>query len=196
MDFAIVDLQGFKDNENNFIVKEFALFTKNIQFHDIIKSSSSCAFETLNYSSKQSVEWLKNFYHGLDWNDGYITVDELRKTVAPILKNKLIYVKGLEKIEWLHQLMDNESSSKTKLLIVNAEDLGCDLNFNTRRNKKKNMDNMNDYAAGQQQQSTTSVTCSKHRKMNQKKICCALQNAINLKLWYLNKEQTMILFSL
>lgn len=179
MDFAIVDLQGFKDNNNKFIVKEFALFTKNIQFHDIIKSSS-CIFDTLNYSSKQSVEWLKHFHHGLDWNDGYITVDELRQTVAPILRNKLVYVKGLEKIEWLHQLMSYESSSssKTKLLIVNAEDLGCNLNFTTRRNKK----DKNNHDAGIQQ--STAVTCSKHRKMNQKKFCCALQNAINLKLWY------------
>lgn len=182
MDFAIVDLQGFKDNNNGFIVKEFALFTKNIQFHDIIKSSS-CTFDTLNNSSKQSVEWLKHFHHGFDWNDGYITVDELRKTIAPILKNKLVYVKGLEKIEWLHQLMSNESSSKTKLLVVNAEDLGCDLNFSTWRNKKKNMENINDHVSSGSQQ-LTSVTCSKHRKMNKKKFCCALQNAINLKLWY------------
>lgn len=181
MDFAIVDIQGFKDNDNNFIVKEFALFTKNIQFHDIIKSSS-CAFDTLNFSSKQSVEWLKHFHHGLDWDDGYITVDELRQTIEPILKNKLVYVKGLEKIEWLHQLMAYESSSlKTKLLIVNAEDLGCNLNFNTWRNKK----NKNDHVSSEQQQrQSTSVKCSKHRKMTEKKFCCALQNAINLKLWY------------
>lgn len=182
MDFAIVDLQGFKDNDNHFIVKEFALFTKNIQFHDIIQSST-CTFDTLNYSSKRSVEWLKHFHHGLDWNDGYITVDELCKTVEPILKNKLIYVKGLEKIEWLHQLMSYESSSKPELLIVNAEDLGCNLNFTNRRNKK-NMENTKDHVSSKQQQQLTSVTCSKHRKMNQNKLCCALQNAINLKLWY------------
>lgn len=38
MEWVLVDIQGFKDNTNRFIVKEICVYTKNLQFHDIIKS--------------------------------------------------------------------------------------------------------------------------------------------------------------
>lgn len=106
MDFAIVDLQGFKDNSNNFVLKEFSILTKNIKFSDIIKPTF--AFSNLNESSRKAVCWLSNYYHGFDWNDGYIDFDELQKTIKPILQNKLIYVKGDDKICWLKKILDDE----------------------------------------------------------------------------------------
>lgn len=163
MDFAIVDLQGFKDDFDSFIVKEFSVLTKNIKFHDIIKST--CEFDALHDSTKKSAEWLINFHHGLAWNDGYITTDELRKTLEPILRNKIIYVKGKEKLSWLREIMFTIEN----LLIVNLEDLGCDLNLNGRNGGIIDEPPM---------------ICSKHKNMIQTRIC-ALRNAVKLKLWFL-----------
>lgn len=160
MDFAVVDLQGFKDDSNNFIVKELGVLTKNIKFHDIIKSSDD--FNVLSSTAKKSIEWLSSFHHGLQWDDGYISVDELRKTLEPILQNKIIYVKGKEKMRWLQNIMFNSNN----LLMVNMEDLGCDLNLN-------GFDGVGE----------PPMTCSKHKKMSLTRVC-AMRNVVKLKLWY------------
>lgn len=162
MDFAIVDMQGFKDDLNSFIVKEFSVLTKNIKFHEIIKSNLD--YDELNASTKRSAEWLKEFHHGLSWDDGYISIGELRQTLQPILQNKIIYVKGRDKVQWLREIMHTTNN----LLIKNLEDLGCDLNLNLFGNQGKNEPPM---------------TCSKHKKMTMDYVC-AMRNAIKLKLWY------------
>lgn len=61
--YAFVDFQGFKDNFNRFIVKEFAMKTKNIKFHDIIKSPINV---TLNEKYRKQTKWLKRI------NDPYL----------------------------------------------------------------------------------------------------------------------------
>lgn len=161
MDFAIVDLQGFKNNFNHFIVKEIAVLTKNIKFHDVIKSS--CEFNELNASAKKSVEWLIKFHHRIAWDDGYITADELQKTLAPVLKNKIVYVKGKEKKAWLLHIM----SPMENLLIKDMEELGCNLNLSNRN----------------QIPEESTMTCARHKKMLEAHVC-ALRNAVKLKLWY------------
>ena len=175
MDFAIVDMQGFKDTNNEFIVKEFSLFTKNIKFHDIIKSPFE--FMETGESSTKSIEWLTRNYHGIAWNDGYITVEELQKTLEPILRNKIIYAKGKEKILWLRKIMFNCAEN---LLIVNLEDIGCDLNLNT-----KNDDDDNNKLGIFKKilAADPPMTCSKHKRMPLN-FNCSMRNAVKLKLWY------------
>lgn len=54
MDFAIVDMQEFKDNYNGFIVKEIVVLTKNIKFYDIIKSPYD--IDRLSDKSRKNVD--------------------------------------------------------------------------------------------------------------------------------------------
>lgn len=179
MDFAIVDLQGFKDDWNNFIVKELSFLTQNIKFSDVIKSPYE--FDKLSSRSQKVARWLIDNYHGVDWNDGYISVTELRKTILPILKNKIIYVKGEEKIHWLRDILDEKN--KENLLIVNIEIIGCDLTLHNdvivRSNEMSSEINDIDEAKKKE----LSVCCHKHRSkpltMN-----CSLRNAAKLKKWY------------
>lgn len=96
MEFAIVDLQGFKDNFNNFIVEEFSFATKNMKFSDIIPST--CAFDELSAPKQKSANWLTQNFHGITWYDGDIDVIELQDTIKPILNNKIVFVKGEEKL--------------------------------------------------------------------------------------------------
>lgn len=65
MNWAIVDVQGFKDNNNRFIVKEFYLETKNLIFHDIIKSPNGLK-RKLNRKRKNDIKWL--IHTALSWN--------------------------------------------------------------------------------------------------------------------------------
>lgn len=89
--YAVVDFQGFKDNFDRFVVKEFAMITKNMKFHDIITSPTNV---TLDEEHLKQAKWLTENYHGLGWESGYIGLKELRNTLQPILNGKVIYVKG------------------------------------------------------------------------------------------------------
>lgn len=71
--YAFIDFQGFKDNLNRFIVKEFALLTKNLKFHDIIKSPAII----LDEKHEKQAKWLTKNYHGLEWRCGHISLSEL-----------------------------------------------------------------------------------------------------------------------
>lgn len=187
MDFAIIDFQGFKDESTNrFIVKEFCLLTENIKFLDFMKSPF--AFELLNENSQKTAKWLTKNYHGIKWDDGYISVSKLRETISPILKNKIIYVKGEEKIQWLRDIMND--SEKRTLYIVNMEIIGCDLALHNNTKKSVNSkcdaagyDETDEINQKQEINLKTNNFCFKHR-FGPIEYNCALQNVIKLKKWY------------
>lgn len=164
MDFIIVDLQGFKDNDNRFIVKEFSLRSRNMKFHDIIKSPVKIK---LNAKQKAPVKWLTRNFHGIDWDDGFITLKELRNILGIYLDNLKIFVKGEEKISWIKQIMKNDNLS-----CANLEAFGCDINLSNLRCKHD-------------------FVCRNHSHITPGKLPqCALANVSVLKKWY--KENSII----
>lgn len=164
MEFAIVDLQGFKDNSNTFIVKEFSFATKNLKFSDIIHST--CTFDELSAAKQKSAKWLTQNFHGITWYDGDIDVNELQDIIKPILSNKIVFVKGEEKIIWLKILL-HDSFYK----IVNVETLGCNLNLH------KNVEMFG-------------LMCSKHKRMSHN-LHCTLNNVGKIFDWYLAYRKIM-----
>lgn len=166
MDFAIVDLQGFIHNED-YVVKEICILTKNLKFHEIVKSPSS--FTNLTSKYKQQVKWLENNYHGLRWSQGYITVEELRKTITPILNGKSIFLKGLNKIRWLQGILNSKMH-----VYVNVEDMGCNIKLSESFFKESVQQGVNNIEC-----------CKKHKFKNNH---CALRNASVIRQWYLRNE--------
>lgn len=165
MDWAIVDIQGFKDNKNRFIVKEFYLETKNLKFHDIIKSPVGRLESILNKKRRNEVKWLTQHYHGIKWDDGYITLKELRNTISFHLNNVKIYVKGEEKLVWIKQIMNNYN-----LMCFNLEKFDCNINLCDHKIQK-------DY-----------WPCKKHIHVtntnNNNSVQCAITNVKVLKKWF------------
>lgn len=159
MDFAIVDLQGFRKPSGVFIVKEFAIITKNIKFNDFIQAPYN--FQSLSLGAQKTTSWITKQHHGIDWDKGYINMNELRRTIGPILREKTIYVKGNLKILWLKNIMRD-----TNLNVINIEDIGCD-------------SSLRDLNAATE----FDFRCSVHRKM-ETKFVCAQRNVIQLKIWY------------
>lgn len=94
-----VDVQGFRTFKHRFIVKEFCLSDDDGIFHGIIKSPYS--FKKLNGYYQRHAEWVTRFCHGLTFDCGDITIDQLLEKVYPRIKDKHIIVKGIEKIRWL-----------------------------------------------------------------------------------------------
>lgn len=170
--YAFVDFQGFKSNTNKFIVKEFAITTKNVQFHDIIKSPYT--LHHLDIQHQRQVHWLTKNHHGLDWSNGFITLNELRRTIEPILHNKIAYVKGGEKTKWLKQILGNK---RNICEIIDIDSDECPLNF-------EKQDVINYYRKFH--------TCHKHKlikKMQARNCHCALVNTLVLRNWFSNQSK-------
>lgn len=156
MEGIILDVQGMKFRNNKFILKEIAILTKHCAFHAFIKSP--CSFHKLKQNQKIQAKWLTKNYHGIDWNDGDMTLFELKKLVKPFISDRVIFVKGLEKCDWIKSILMDDS-----LQCNNLEDIGCDVNLN----KLSFI--------------TESRTCSKHAA--NKDFQCALRNILLLQKW-------------
>lgn len=164
--YAIVDFQGFKDNSNRFIVKEFALITKNLKFHDIIKSPAII----LDEKHERQAEWLTKNYHGLDRSIGHISLTELHNTIHPILMNKTVYVKGEEKVKWMQYIL----SANKKINIINLETINCLISLH-----KKNIRNK-------------FYACKNHQNIENKKnriYHCAMENVSILNDWRVQMKE-------
>lgn len=116
---AVADLQGFRGENNEFIVKEVAAIVhKYFKVHFIIKPPYSINY--LPFKQQIQNRWLTNNYHGIAWEDGYSTYKDATKIVSNFLENKIVYVKGAEKKQWLEKFLQ-----KKPFEIHNLDDLGC-----------------------------------------------------------------------
>lgn len=172
--YVFIDLQGFKDNSNRFIVKEFALLTNNLKFHDIIKSPAII----LDEKHEKQAKWLTENYHGLNWCCGNISLSELRNIIQPILLNKTVYLKGQEKVKWLQYILgfNKKNNTTAKVNIISLETNNCLISLHkgdTNHQKKYHV-------------------CKNHRSNKNEKnpIChCAMKNVLILNDWYIKEQK-------
>lgn len=118
MNVVVVDFQGFKDEYNQFVVKELAfgsiregrcvsryLFKSPFEFHYLPRR-----IQLTNL-------WLTRNYHGLEWYDGTIEYDQLSSVLLSETMNfKTIVCKGLEKSNFLSRILNREVVNLDKLV--------------------------------------------------------------------------------
>ncbi|KAF7383162.1 hypothetical protein HZH68_015011 [Vespula germanica] len=126
---VFVDLQGFKIQNNLFVLKEFAIcdMTDNLvanyvflpPFHE----------DQLSRKDEIGVRWLTDNHHGLEWNDGFVNYNlryeifEQHLICSSSILN--IYMKGTEKIQWLYEFLSEKHSRlllEKRIKILNIED--------------------------------------------------------------------------
>ena len=101
----IVDVQGFRDDNNGFIVKEFAIANLN-QENDVKWVIFEPPFDrsTLSSACKITNSWLTRNIHGLLWNSGHVDYNEHKKVINNSLESSVyVYVKGYEKKKMVQQ---------------------------------------------------------------------------------------------
>lgn len=98
---VIVDIQGFKLSDGEFIAKEIGLFYRDTDIAERILLKKPFNFSQLKEKDKKQVRWLERNYHGLKWSDGVSSVQYVEGIFNSEIKNSKIYVKGSEKKEWL-----------------------------------------------------------------------------------------------
>lgn len=161
----ILDLQGFKQPANEFVVKE--LSSINV-FHDEKKSLRLSYFHfnppspwhMLPTTYQVMNRWCQRNLHGLHWNSGKLSYSCLNAVLGNILIDvKTIFVKGLEKKKWLENLINYS------IPVVNLEDFGCPL--------------LNDIKVP--------IGCiNQHRHSTIKYYKCAFENVQRMRQWFLH----------
>ena len=119
----IVDIQGFKGNDGNFIFKEIAYIDPNAlnPVPYVATFQPPCDWSDLDQDVKILNRFLQSNLHGIHWEHGEVPYSYL-STAFDKLKEKVegssltIWVKGEHKKYWLQPYFDN---------IRNLEDLGC-----------------------------------------------------------------------
>lgn len=98
----IVDFQGFKTENNRFLIKELAAFDGFRACHYIFKQPYS--FERLPESYRRQARWVSNNHHGIEWDQGFTPLHQL-SNILGLLSNQCdeIWVKGAEKTKFIQQ---------------------------------------------------------------------------------------------
>lgn len=115
----LIDVQGFKSNNNSFIFKEVAVFNfaSGTSTSYLLKPPIPWGILEARYKSENT--WLARNYHGLQWDSGDTPYHELHSLLAHLFTSSAtIFVKGLEKRKWLQEEFP-------ETVIINVEDHGC-----------------------------------------------------------------------
>lgn len=99
--YIFVDVQGFKIENNEFILKEFAIATPEYTQAFLIKPPYS--YKHLSPEDMRQVNWLER-NRGISWSEGCIDYREFRRIIASVLRDKNMFVKGEEKCKWIREL--------------------------------------------------------------------------------------------
>lgn len=161
----VIDVQGFYTS-NKFIEKEISIAGVDSQIKTFI-ILPPFKYSRLTIKDKTTNKWLYNHFHGLRWDDGNSTLKDLEEYLSISVKkeeNPTVYVKGLEKVNWIKKLIDEE------ITIYNLDDFNCpNINYLYKNDENTNI-------------------CKYHRKNKHRcaeKSVTLLRNFITL---YLNEE--------
>lgn len=101
---AVVDFHGFRDNQNRFVLKEFAVVGKYFQCQLIFEAPYN-EF-VLDRKMMRSALWFSRHFHFMKWSDQGIPYDEelIRSLCTPFT---VLYARGADKVNFLKQFHHN-----------------------------------------------------------------------------------------
>ena len=123
INIIVLDLEGFQLKSLGFIIKELSLCSS---YNDTIIFKPPLKFADLPAHGRQTVIWLTNNLHGLDWDEGDIPYCDLKTICLSFsfqFTRKIFFAKSIEKCELFSKLLQ-----KT---VYNLEDLKFPLKFPT-----------------------------------------------------------------
>jgi len=89
-DTVSIDVQGFFDNINNFILKEIGIvLEKDLNLNNSFLIEPPYDFTLLNAKSGKTAIWLTNTHHKIFWNDREISFPQTRKYLGTITSEDL-----------------------------------------------------------------------------------------------------------
>ncbi|KYM93683.1 hypothetical protein ALC62_15716 [Cyphomyrmex costatus] len=158
---TFVDLQGFVVDKK-FIVKEVAVLRRGTVITHYI-FSCPMPWNLLTKSDKSCASWLSAYHHGLQWEDGMVPYTMAKRLIIETVTEDdeaLVYVKGLEKRQWLSNILDCDNVV-VETLDAHYEDVEslCSLD------------------------ACNTIRCGRHAKN------CALQNVFKIFNWWSQHQE-------
>lgn len=100
----VIDFQGFKTENNKFIVKEFAGYDGMKVCHYIFKPPYP--FEMLSPDLQKQAYWLTRNHHCIKWSDGFTPLHMFGQIIKNLTTSaECVYVKGGEKAKYIRQFI-------------------------------------------------------------------------------------------
>lgn len=105
----IVDFQSFKLSSNEFAIKELAILKLGSQEKPIVfVFKPPCSWFDLPIKCRVENKWLERNYISMSWDSGDISYNQVENILKITLsKADKIFVKGLQKIQWLKKYLNN-----------------------------------------------------------------------------------------
>lgn len=173
MEEYIIDIQGFRIDNNRFIIKEVAILTRNYikLFHILIQPP--CSWNDVSLSFRKQILWLERYYHGLSWDEGHVPYYTAQNIIRNILSNHcVIFVKGNEKRYLLEKILKNYKTCTIVDLSEHKDEY---------EENPPSLRTRNEY--------TSNYSCFHHKTTrNGKSASCALNNVFTLRAW-LSRDQ-------
>lgn len=99
----VLDVQGFKIENNKFIPKEMAAYDGNRICHYIFRPPFG--LDCLDPEALKQTLWLMHNHHCIDWDAGYTPLYKFSNIIKSLTeKVDIVYVKGKEKADFLRKL--------------------------------------------------------------------------------------------
>lgn len=103
----VIDIQGYKVENNKFVPKELAAYNGEQYCHFIFKPPFP--IEMLPDFYKKQVIWLENNHHCLQWKEGFTPLYQFPKIIQQLSNTAdVFYVKGKEKALYLQKYIKNK----------------------------------------------------------------------------------------
>lgn len=165
---AVLDFQAFKDDNNEFILKEVCMIdveSGTVMLHRLARPPFD--FSILSETKRRECRWLTKHYHGLDWNDGDTSYAELQQMLRKCLANcHTVYVKGIEKKEFVINNLINNIVIKKTTTVSDLSELGCE-------------------SLPELTTNPNAIRCGLHGDLQHR---CALTHCMVLRSWILNTD--------
>ena len=114
---VVIDLEGYKCQKGDFIIKELAICSDNI---DIISFKPSIPFESLTTSERKAYTWTQKNLHGIHYTLGnyeYADLPQIMTSIRFRHPRSTFYAKGADKCKFLAKQLNTQ--------VRNLDDLGC-----------------------------------------------------------------------
>lgn len=118
MSAVVIDFQGFQLAPHSFVVKEFAFYDVQYDFHGRWSFQPPHSWEKLSSRKQKTYEWVIRNVHGMSWESGDLPYGLFRRIMMFLFASyHTIYVKGLEKVKFLQKFSQSN--------IIDLNDMKC-----------------------------------------------------------------------
>lgn len=182
---VVFDIQCFKDNNNEYIVKEVCVLdvTKGVILLHHVAGPPFDRSACMDKNKRRESHWLTKHYHGLEWGQGdiayHVLMDKLCECLA---QQSTVYMKGEEKKVFVTKNLlpqgedevDGYVTSAQTIKVIDMCELGCTA-----------LDALHNPMLA-----ANLIRCNNHKKPTH---LCALSNCLLLRGWLLTTGHELAL---